>query len=284
MTGVTAAGLGGLDAWPVGWAAAGAVRRAAGVVARRGDDRPAPWASVTKLVTAYAVLVAAEEGAVGLDDPAGPPGATVRHLLAHASGLGPDDGRVLAAPGRRRVYSNAGYQVLAGHLAARSGLAFDVYVAEAVLRPLGLDGTRLGPGDSPAWGAVGPLGDLLALAAEWLAPRLVSPTTLAQATAVAFPGLDGVLPGFGPQSPCDWGLGFELRDAKAPHWTGAANSPATFGHFGRSGAMVWVDPVAGLGCAALADRAFGPWAARAWPELSDAVLAAHAPGGGGQGR
>jgi hypothetical protein len=31
--------------------------------------------------------------------------------------------------------------------------------------------------------------------------------------------------------------------------------------------------VAGLACAGLADRPFGPWAAEAWPRLADALLA-----------
>jgi CubicO group peptidase (beta-lactamase class C family) len=93
-----------------------------------------------------------------------------------------------------------------------------------------------------------------------------------RATTVAFPGLDGVLPGFGRQRPNDWGLGFEIRDGKTPHWTGSTNSPATFGHFGRSGTFLWVDPAAGLACACVTDRDFGPWAAEAWPVLSDAVI------------
>jgi CubicO group peptidase (beta-lactamase class C family) len=82
-----------------------------------------------------------------------------------------------------------------------------------------------------------------------------------------------VLPGFGRQDPCDWGLGVELRDGKHPHWTGRRNSPQTFGHFGQSGSFLWVDPVAGVACAGLADRDFGPWAADAWPDLADRVLA-----------
>ncbi len=88
-----------------------------------------------------------------------------------------------------------------------------------------------------------------------------------------FAGLAGVLPGFGHFDPCDWGLGPEIRDAKQPHWTGAANAPATFGHFGRSGSFLWIDPDAGIACAGLCNRPFGPWAARAWPALADAVLA-----------
>ena len=97
---------------------------------------------------------------------------------------------------------------------------------------------------------------------------------VAEATTVQFPGLRGVLPGFGLQDPNDWGLGFEIRGTKRPHWTGSGNSPATVGHFGRSGTFLWVDPVAGLAVACLTDRPFGAWAGEAWPVISDAILAA----------
>jgi CubicO group peptidase (beta-lactamase class C family) len=125
---------------------------------------------------------------------------------------------------------------------------------------------------SPASAVSGSLDDLLTLGRELLAPRVIAPETLAEATEVAFPGLVGVLPGFGRMEPNDWGLGFELRDAKRPHWTGQRNSPRTFGHFGQSGSFLWVDPEAGLACACLTDQAFGDWAKEAWPRLSDAVL------------
>ena len=107
---------------------------------------------------------------------------------------------------------------------------------------------------------------------EALAPTLIAPETLVEATTVQFPGLDGVLPGFGRQSPNDWGFGLELRDGKAPHWTGRLNSALTFGHFGRSGTFLWVDPDAGVALACLTDLAFGDWAREAWPRLADAVL------------
>jgi CubicO group peptidase (beta-lactamase class C family) len=276
-TGAPPHSLGAVAHWPVGSAAAGVVRStpegSVEVVEHTGDvDAPRAWASVTKLLVAMAVLVAAEEGTLGLDDPAGPPGSTVRHLLAHASGLGPDSPQPLTAPGRSRIYSNIGYELLADVVSHTSGMPFSDYVRTGVVLPLDMTGTVLPPGASPASGARGPLRDLLALAAELLAPRLVAPATLTGATAVAFPGLAGVLPGFGRFDPCDWGLGFEVRDGKAPHWTGAKNSPGTFGHFGQSGSFVWVDPDAGVACASLCDRDFGPWATSAWPALADAVL------------
>jgi CubicO group peptidase (beta-lactamase class C family) len=116
--------------------------------------------------------------------------------------------------------------------------------------------------------------DLASFALELQRPTLVGPATLAEATSVAFPGLRGVVPGVGNFDPCDWGLGFELHDGKAPHWMSPRNSPAAFGHFGGTGTFLWVDPDAGLALAVLTDRDFGPWALEAWPSLSGAVLAA----------
>jgi CubicO group peptidase (beta-lactamase class C family) len=144
-------------------------------------------------------------------------------------------------------------------------------VREAVLEPLGMTVTELR--GSPAHGVWSTVVDLTRFAGELLAPRLVSPETLAEATRVQLPGLSGVIPGLGRQEPSDWGLGFELKDAKRPHWTGNRNAPTTFGHFGGSGTFLWVDPVAELALVCLTDREFGPWALEAWPALADAVLA-----------
>jgi CubicO group peptidase (beta-lactamase class C family) len=258
--------------WPVERAAAG-VATAEEVLETVGPaDEAFPLASVTKLFSAYAVLVATEEGTVGLDEPAGPAGSTVRHLLAHASGLPPEEGMPDHPVGRRRVYSNLGFEVAADHLADRAGIPFAEYLQEAVVAPLGLDSFRLT--GSTAWGGSASLDDLLAFGRELLAPTLIAPSTRDEAVGVAFPGLAGVLPGFGRQDPNDWGLGFELRDDKSPHWTGTRNSPRTYGHFGRTGTFLWVDPEAGLTSACLTNRDFGPWAAEAWPALSDRVLSA----------
>ena len=260
-----------IDDWGAEHAAAAVVTRA-GVLAERGERQHVfRWASITKLLTACALLVALEEGTVDLDDGAGPPGATIRHLAAHASGLPFEgDGPPIGRPGERRIYSNPGYEALAEAVGDAAGMPFAEYLRAAVLEPLGLAGELRG---SPASEYHGPLDDLARLAAELLAPRLVAPETLAEATAVVFPGLAGVLPGFGRWEPNDWGLGFELKDAKRPHWTGARNSPRTFGHFGGSGTFLWVDPERDAALGVLTDREFGDWALDAWPRLSDAVLA-----------
>jgi CubicO group peptidase (beta-lactamase class C family) len=244
-----------------------------GVLASRGPTgRPSPWASITKLATACSVLVAAEEGILDLDEPAGPTGSTVRHLLAHASGLPFEPGGLVSRPGARRVYSNVAYDLLGELVAERSELPFADYMQAAVLEPAGMAATELR--GSPAADAHGTLADLLAFAQELTAPRIVARETLAEATSVQFPGLAGVIPGIGRQDPCDWGLGFELRGHKSPHWTGTRNSPRTFGHFGGAGTFLWVDPDVRLALVVLTDLEFGDWALEAWPELSDLVLEA----------
>jgi CubicO group peptidase (beta-lactamase class C family) len=262
-----------LSDWPVDTAAA-AVIGEAGVLATHGDiGRVFRLASVTKPLVARAAQVAVEEGVFELDTPAGPPGATVRHLLAHASGVAMQSAQQMAAPGARRIYSNYGFTLLAAALQDAAGIEFGGYLREAVFEPLGMaDSDLVGGADAAGYGGRSTVSDLSAFAGELLRPRLVSPQLHAQAVSVQFPGLAGVLPGFGSQRPNDWGLGFEIRDGKSPHWTGALNSPRTFGHFGQSGTFLWVDPVADVALVVLTDRDFGEWTYPLWPAISDEVL------------
>jgi CubicO group peptidase (beta-lactamase class C family) len=261
-----------IDTWSAEHAAVAVVDADGTVLGTYGPtDHVFPLASVTKPLVAYAALIAVEEGAVELDQPAGPPGATVRHLLAHTSGLAFDDHQTVAAPGTRRVYSSAGFEVLADTIQEATGIPFPQYLKEAVFEPLAMSTAALvGPAGS---GAQASCADLIAFARELQAPNLVAGQTLAEATSVAFPGLDGVLPGFGNQRPNDWGLGFEIRSGKCPHWTGNRNSPRTYGHFGAAGTFLWVDPDARLAAVALTDRPFDQWATEVWPPFNDAILA-----------
>jgi CubicO group peptidase (beta-lactamase class C family) len=264
-----------VSGWPVDRVSAG-VTDAAGSLRLAGDPE---WftriASVSKLLVGMAALVALEEGTIALDEPAGPEGSTVRHLLAHASGLAFDGEEILAPPGRRRMYSNTGIERFAEHLAVRAGMSFEEYLRLGVLEPLGMGRTELR--GSPAHAVWSTVTDLLSFSRELLRPTIVSPATLAEATRAQFPGLGGVLPGIGRFDPNPWGLAFEIRDNKQPHWTGQRNSPATFGHFGGAGTFLWVDPEAGLATVVLTDRDFGPWALDAWPRFSDAVLERYPP-------
>ncbi|OLP00105.1 serine hydrolase [Mycolicibacterium porcinum] len=262
-----------IDTWPVDSVAA-AVVGPSGVLASRGDtSKPFALASVTKPLVARAAQIAIEEGAVELDTPAGPPGATIRHLLAHTSGVSMRSADVLARPGQRRIYSNYGFELLARAVEAAADIEFGSYLAEAVFQPLQMSGSALlGGAEAAGFGGVSTVADLAVFAGELLRPTLVSQQLHDEAVTVQFPGLDGVLPGFGVQRPNDWGLGFELRDGKSPHWTGSANSPRTFGHFGQSGTFLWVDPAADLALVVLTDRDFGDWTYPLWPAISDGVL------------
>ena len=136
------------------------------------------WFSMTKIVTATAVLRLAEGGNLDIDAPvdeyfrgfkvvsqAVP--VTVRHLLSHSSGLAnpipirwvrpasapaPDQrafvSRLLArhrklkfVPGERASYSNLGYLVLGEVVSEVSGVRYEEYVREEILLPLGMNHT-----------------------------------------------------------------------------------------------------------------------------------------------
>lgn len=266
--------LDAISDWPVD-AAAAAVVGPSGVLAEFGDQtRQFALASVTKPLVARAAHIAVEEGVVELDTAAGPPGSTVRHLLAHASGLSMRSDERINEPGERRVYSNYGFQVLAEAVQDKSGIEFGRYLHEALFAPLSMADTRLdGGADAAGYGATSTVADLVRFAGDLLRPVTVAGETHAEATSVQFPGLDGVLPGFGMQRPNGWGLGFEIKHGKSPHWTGSQNSPGTYGHFGQTGTFLWVDPAADLALVVLTDRDFDKWARERWPDLSDTVLA-----------
>ncbi|HEU4973222.1 MAG TPA: serine hydrolase domain-containing protein [Gaiellaceae bacterium] len=257
-----------IEGWPVEFAAAGAVD-AHGQISTHGETTPSlRLASLSKPVAALATLVAAEEGVVDLDEPAGPPGSTVRHLLAHTSGLPFEGTEPIARPEHRRIYSNEGFRVLASHLAARAEMPFPQYVREAVCAPLGIGLESEG---DPAAGMHGSLDDVLAIGRELLVPRLVADETRDEMVSVQFVGLAGVLPEYGRFDPLDWGLGVQLN-TRPPTWMGTRTSSRAFGHFGGSGTFLWVDPEASVVCAALTTRNFGEWAKEAWPRFADAVL------------
>lgn len=257
-------------AWPVANVALVVVDRAGDEHGAGSVDRPFPLASVTKLFTALAVLVAHEEGIVELDEPvAAVPGATVRDLLCHAAGLPFEEGP-WSHVRLRRSYSNVGYQLLGDLVEARAGFPFAEYLHEAVCDPLGMRLAQLiGP---PGSGMVADARDVTRLARELRRPTLIATATWKAMTSVQYPDLAGILPGYGRQAPNPWGLGPEIRGTKTPHWSSPDNSPATFGHFGRSGTLVWVDPVADVAVVALTDRDFGAWSVEEWPRLATEVL------------
>ena len=260
-----------VDSWPVDHASV-AVVTGDGTFTHGDIHRRQRIASVSKPLSAYACLIAVEEGSITLDDPVGQEGCTVRHLLSHAGGYAFDGATPVGKPGARRIYSNTGFDMLAAHMEQATAMSFVDYLAEAVFAPLAMGDSALeGSCAKDVWSTTA---DLSAFLAELRAPRLVSRETFLDAVVPVFPDLSGIVPGVGSFDPCPWGLGFEIRGHKQPHWTGARNSPLTFGHFGGTGTFIWVDPIADVAVAMLADREFDEWGLAHWPDFNDEVLVA----------
>ncbi|MDN5822455.1 MAG: beta-lactamase family protein [Brachybacterium sp.] len=257
-----------------GFEAAAIVLGPEGERARRGDvDLIRPWRSVTKTLTGCGATLALQDGHVDLEDAAGPPGATLRHLLSHASGYFYESENTLQAPGLRRHYSNYGIDEAARHVERSIGDDFGDWIQERIAQPLGMHGLQWS--GSASVGAHGALTDLALFAAELLRPTLLEQRWSAEMTRVQFPELVGIMPGFGKQAPNPFGLGIEVRGAKSPHWTGADNSPATVGHFGMRGTAFWVDPEAELALVIGTSHDFCDVHREVMPRLADAVLAEH---------
>lgn len=162
------------------------------VAARAPVERTTTFSglSVTKTLTAIAVLQLVESGVVALDRPAGaylrdfpyPGSPSVRHLLTHTAGIpnpvplrwthapaeheGFDRNaffarqfaahpRVRAAPNARFAYSNLGYQLLGQVIEAVTGTSYEYFVTESVLERIGVSPEELGFGLDPARQATG---------------------------------------------------------------------------------------------------------------------------------
>lgn len=289
-----ASALESLSSWPVSNAAAvtlklepdsTSVRR----VGSYGDTSAVfPLASVSKLIAGYAALIAVEEGLVELDAPiparwlpegldkVQPVGVslTLRMLLAHASGLAMSEYAQQKPALARRIYSSAGFGLLARVIekaGSELGVAvnFGEYVRGAVCEPLGMTAEVSG---HPGHGYAASADDLALLAAEFLAPSLVSADLLAEALSVQYPNLAGIVPGYGRFNPCSWGLAFELHGdgtfRKEPHWMGDTLPATAAGHFGMSGTFLWLDRAFGTAAVVLTDREFGDWAKPLWQEFN----------------
>lgn len=254
--------------WPVKNASAAVI--ADGEVEKTGDtNRIFRLASVTKPVAAWGFLVAVEEGVFELDTPIGPGGATVRHLLAHASGVPMGSWEPERALGERRIYSSAGFEILAEAVEKEAGMWFSEYLKQAVFDQLGMDNTEL-------YGSAGhhmtsTVEDLTKFLREVLNPQLLHPTTVEEIFRVQYPDLAGIVPGYGRHNPSPWGLGFEIRGEKDPHWTGASMPADVAGHFGQFGTYIWAHRPTQRAMVALTDRNFGAWAKPLWAETNDAI-------------
>ena len=150
-----------------------------------GADTVYLWFSMTKIVTATAVVQLAERGALRLDDevvrwvpgfPAGSGRVAVRHLLSHSAGVSnpipvgwvrladepaselnefatrllAKHSRLRGEPGARARYSNLGYLVLGQVIEAASSSRYDDYVRANILVPLGMTSTDFAYSDELA--------------------------------------------------------------------------------------------------------------------------------------
>lgn len=279
MTSIASEILAEVDEWPVPTVAAAVVTSGgtlSDTVLHGATDALFPLASVSKLITSYSVLIAVEEGAFELDDAVAeiaeeysttidaPGDATVRELLSHASGVGMHS-RDREKPARtRRIYSSAGYEILADLISA-TGIPFTEYTRAAICEPLDID-IHLSGSAGHGFGASAR--DLAVLVAEFLSPTLLSEQLWDEALTAQFPELDGVVPGYGPQRPCPWGLGMEIHGEKSPHWMGTEMPADVVGHFGQAGTFLWFHRPSGRAAVALTDRPFGDWAKQRWDDFN----------------
>lgn len=268
--------------WPVDSVAATAITggdTASPSITTVGDtSRVYPLASMSKLITAYAVLMAAEEGAFALDDqvpasllPSFDATPTYRELLSHASGIGFRDWEPEKPARERRIYSSAGYEVLAKALEETTGISLAEYIQLGICEPLGIEVTVEG---SAGHGFSASADSITNLAEEFLNPQLLNDKTLNEATTAQYPELAGIVPGYGRHDPCTWGLGFSLHGGKDPHWIGSDMPDDTAGHFGQSGTFLWAHRPTGRAAVVLTDKDFGPWAKDRWGEFNNELWTA----------
>ena len=186
------------------------------------------------------------------------------------------------------------------------------YLHEAVLAPLGMDASLgLAPADAPrtarVWQpgrygedelfnserfrrdgppqgggfatarAYGKLLSCLLAGGAASGGALLAQETVDEMLAPQFGPLPGGVNGVGEWPDLCWGLGFDVRGEREPHWAGAALSPRAASHFGASGTLAWLDPERGLGLVALANRgSYSGWWREPWAALGAAVTAAAA--------
>lgn len=241
-------------------------------LAVQGDPHAVlPLASVSKPISAWGALIAVERGLVDLDEPAGPEGSTLLNLLDHTSGLPFEGEQTQAAPGTRRIYSNAGFDALGARVAEAAGMPFAEWLTREVTGPLGMNDIEVT--GRPSAGYRASIADLLTFGREVLRPTLIPVELRDLALMVSRPGLRGVVPGYGSFDDNQWGLGFELKGAKSPHWLADSFPPEAAGHFGGQGSFFFLDRSRDLAAAFLSGVAFGDDHRRIWPPLTDEIAA-----------
>jgi CubicO group peptidase (beta-lactamase class C family) len=271
-------------------------------------------ASITKPVTATAVVMLAERGLLSLQDRVadfmpefarnGKQDVRIIHLLTHTSGLPdmlPENLRLRrehqplsafvertcrVAPAFRAgtavSYQSMGFAILAELVHQASGRLLPEFLAREVFAPLGMEDTSLGwqpsrreriavvrtpPDQGADWGWNSPY--WLGLGVPW-GGLITSPADLARFCLMMVGG--GALGGTRvlsaaalramttnqlaamPRVPEEerrcrpWGLGWRLNWPGEPSSFGDLLGARTYGHWGATGTLCWLDPDAGAFC------------------------------------
>jgi len=214
-------------------------------------------------------------------------------------------------PGTELIYSNTGYGILSRVAEAVTGQDFWDVTWENVFEPLELHDTIARPGpeldrriarildvygqgrpteayNSQYWrdlaipwgGLYGSADDAVRFAATFLrhGDGFILPELANEMITDQVHGLPGEVQAARVKWPVAyWGLGWEIKGAKAKHWTGNLTSPQTFCHFGAAGTLLWADPTIDLAAAIFANRAtfhLWPFVPPRWATLSDALVEA----------
>lgn len=257
-----------IEGWP-GTPSAIVFRLDGGIVERVSEigDLAAvrPWASVSKMAVALAFGVENDWELHKFTESLGPRGATIANLLSHSSGLGLEPGDPVSDVAARRVYSNYGYDYAVHAIVGKNSP--EGWLESRVFRPFGMSSAILE--GRPAAGVSSSTEDLMRLAVAWLRPDGIARETRNRMITPYLADLNGVVPGFGRFTPCEWGLGPEIRGQKQ-HWMG--DWPAqSFGHFGQSGALLLLNAQENIGLVATSTEPFGPWAVELWPQWTSAM-------------
>lgn len=220
--------------------------------------------------------------------------------------------RLEVLPGSKVEYSNVGYGMLGLLIEAVGGRPFADTMRERVFAPIGMRNAVLAPhtdlaprivhvDGTPEPGSpyerfnsaharrkTHPAGHVLGTALDVATflqlfldgglaggRRIIAPATARLMTTNHTAGLRGGIEGFMTWEDCAWGLGFDLRGVKQPHYSGEYSSAATFGHTGVAGTFAWADPTRDLICVMLANRMlYNRWNESRWSRFSTAVIAA----------
>lgn len=235
-------------------------------IAEAGDlDEVRPWASISKMAVSLAFGVESDWELNRFDMPLGPPGSTLANLLSHSSGLGLEEGDPVVPVATQRIYSNYGIDLAVDSILGDN--TADSWLQQRIFQPFGMNSTKLV--DRPSSGVVGSTNDLVKFAVAWLRPDAVAKETRNRLIKPYAPQLNGFVPGFGKFSPCPWGLGPEVRGDKQ-HWMGDW-PPASFGHFGKSGALLLLNADEQIALVVTSTEPFAGWATKLWPTWTSAM-------------